>query len=87
VDGTLIEAWASTKSFRPKDTDGGDDSGAGPDGAGGGGNAMHDFHGEKLSNQTHAASTDPDARLYGKGRGKRRVAHGFDIAIAAYNLV
>lgn len=66
MDGTLIEAWASTKSFRPKDTD----SGGGPDDGGGGRNAPHDFHGEKRSNQTHASSTDPDARLYRKGRGK-----------------
>jgi transposase len=57
VDGTLIEAWASHKSFRRKD--GGDDSG-------GGGN----FHGEKRTNQTHASSTDPDARLYRKSKGK-----------------
>lgn len=68
VDGTLIEAWASTKSFRPKDADSGGDSG--PDGSGSGRNAMRDFHGEKWSNQTHASSTDPDARLYRKGRGK-----------------
>lgn len=66
MDGTLIEAWASTKSCRPKDTD----SGGGPDDGGGGRNAPHDFHGEKRSNQTHASSTDPDARLYRKGRGK-----------------
>lgn len=70
VDGTLIEAWASTKSFRPKDADGGGDSGAGPDGAGGGRNALRNFHGETWSNKTHTSSTDPDARLYRKGRGK-----------------
>jgi transposase len=70
VDGTLIEAWASTKSFRPKDQEGGSDNGGGPDGAGGGRNAPRDFHGEKWSNKTHASSTDPDARLYRKGRGK-----------------
>jgi transposase len=57
VDGTLIEAWASHKSFRHKD--GGDDSGPGGD-----------FHGEKRTNQTHASSTDPDARLYRKSKGK-----------------
>jgi transposase len=60
VDGTLIEAWASHKSFRRKD--GGGDSG--DSGAGG------DFHGEKRTNQTHASSTDPDARLYRKSKGK-----------------
>jgi transposase len=57
VDGTLIEAWASHKSFRRKDGD--DDSGAGGD-----------FHGEKRTNQTHESSTDPDARLYRKSKGK-----------------
>ena len=66
VDGTLIEAWASTKSFKPKD--GGDDQ---PPASGGGGrNTERDFHGEKRSNATHASTTDPDARLYRKGRGK-----------------
>ena len=61
VDGTLIEAWASIKSFRP--TDG---SGEPP---APGRNAEHDFHGEKRSNRTHASSTDPDARLYKKSPG------------------
>jgi IS5 family transposase len=63
VDGTLIEAWASMKSFKPKA-----DGGAPP--AGGGRNAERDFHGEKRSNATHASTTDPEARLYRKGRGK-----------------
>lgn len=65
VDGTLIEAWASMKSFVPKD-------GGGPPPAGGAGarNAERDFHGEKRSNDTHASTTDPDARLFRKGRGK-----------------
>jgi transposase len=63
VDGTLIEAWASMKSFRPKDG-----SGAPP--AGHGRNAERDFHGEKRSNETHASTTDPDARLFRKGAGK-----------------
>lgn len=58
VDGTLIEAWASHKSFRRKDG-GSDDSGSGGD-----------FHGEKRTNQTHASTTDPDARLYKKSKGK-----------------
>ncbi len=62
VDGTLIEAWASTKSFRPKGG-GGDD---GPPGR----NAERDFHGEKRSNRTHESTTDPDARLYRKGNGR-----------------
>jgi len=63
VDGTLIEAWASMKSFKPKKP---------PDGggtAGGGRNAPADFKGEKRSNETHRSTTDPDARLYRKGPG------------------
>jgi hypothetical protein len=68
VDGTLIEAWASMKSFVPKD--GGDPpSGKGSDG-GGGRNAERDFHGEKRKNDTHSSTTDPDARLFRKGAGK-----------------
>jgi transposase len=55
VDGTLIEAWASQKSFQKKDDD------PGTPGA---------FHGENRSNRTHASKTDPDARLYRKGRGQ-----------------
>src|SRR5579862_5807865 len=62
VDGTLLEAWASMKSFRPKDG-----SGSPPDA---GRNGEQDFHGQKRSNETHASTTDPDARLYRKGRGK-----------------
>jgi len=63
VDGTLIEAWASMKSFRPKEPPIGGDSG------GGGRNAPADFRGEKRSNETHRSTTDPDARLYRKGPG------------------
>lgn len=64
VDGTLIEAWASIKSFKPKDpTDG-------PPSAGGGKNDSVDFKGKKLSNETHGSDTDPDARLYRKGKTK-----------------
>jgi transposase len=71
VDGTLIEAWASMKSFRPKDEAGGDEPGAG-----GGRNVERDFHGEKRTNATHASTTDPDARLYRKGPGKEaRLCH------------
>src|SRR5271154_6730581 len=61
VDGTLIEAWASQKSFRPKDGSG---KPAGP-----GGDV--DFKGEKRKNQTHESSTDPDARLYTKSSGSQ----------------
>ena len=57
VDGTLIEAWASIKSFRRKD--GGDN-----DATGSGRNAERNFHKEKRSNETHRSTTDPEARLY-----------------------
>jgi transposase len=63
VDGTLIEAWASMKSFKPKDGGDGDIS------TGGGRNAPADFKGQKRSNETHRSTTDPDARLYRKGPG------------------
>jgi transposase len=56
VDGTLIQAWASQKSFRSKD---GSDDGDGTD-----------FHGQKRSNKTHESTTDADARLYKKSYGK-----------------
>jgi transposase len=59
VDGTLIEAWASQKSFRPKDGSG---KPAGPGGE-------VDFKGEKRRNETHESTTDPDARLWTKSRG------------------
>jgi len=69
VDGTLLEAWASLKSFVPKDTT--QDDGAPPPPAGGSGKDVAvDFHGEKRSNATHASTTDPDARLAKKGPGK-----------------
>jgi transposase len=68
VDGTLIEAWASMKSFKPKGP-GGDDGGGGDDRRDGGRNAAADFKGEKRSNATHASTTDPDAMLYRKGPG------------------
>jgi len=61
VDGTLIEAWASLKSFRRKDA---------PPPSGGSRNPEVDFHGERRLNQTHAATTDPEARLFRKGKGK-----------------
>lgn len=56
VDGTLIEAWASQKSFQKKD---GGDPGEG-----------NNFHGQKRTNDTHASKTDPDAKLYRKGHGQ-----------------
>jgi transposase len=61
VDGTLLEAWASQKSFRPRDQD---------RPAGGGGNPTVDSHGQRRCNATHQSTTDPDARLYTKGRGR-----------------
>jgi transposase len=71
VDGTLIEAWASMKSFKPKTDDGGNDP---PTDGGGAGqkdrNADVDFKGEKRSNETHRSTTDPEAMLYRKGPGQ-----------------
>ena len=59
VDGTLIEAWASLKSFRRKDDDDEGDN-----------NGWGDFRGERRSNETHESKTDPDARLMRKGNGQ-----------------
>jgi hypothetical protein len=64
VDGTLIEALASMKSFKPKA--GADE----PQPVGGGRNRETDFHGETRSNDTYASTTHPEARLYRKGPGK-----------------
>lgn len=73
VDGTLVEAWASMKSFKARD--GSDDPPAA-----GGRNGEANFHGEKRSNETHISTTDPDARLYRKGPGKEAklcfIGHG-----------
>jgi len=63
VDGTLLDAWASLKSFQPKDKQ----DGPPPDDPG---NPTVDFHGQKRSNETHESKTDPDALLARKGRGK-----------------
>lgn len=57
VDGTLIEAWASQKSFRPRDGSGDDDGGA-------------NFHGQKRKNDTHVSTSDPNSRLYRKAAGR-----------------
>jgi Transposase domain (DUF772) len=72
VDGTLIEAWASMKSFRPKSLSSGEDpsNGSGEPPAGDGRNREADLHGQKRSNETHASTTDPEARLYRKVPGK-----------------
>ena len=64
VDGTLIEAWASMKSVKPRNENRG-----GEPPASGGRNEEVNFRGEKRSNQTHASTTDPDALLYRKGPG------------------
>ena len=56
IDGTLIEAWASHKSFKPKDADKDDDGSS--------------FHGQKRKNDTHASTSDPDAKLYRKAVGR-----------------
>jgi transposase len=72
VDGTLIESYASLKSFRPKDErpSEGDSNSFKPR------NAEVDFHGQSRSNQTHESRTDPEARLYRKGLGKEaKLAH------------
>jgi transposase len=63
VDGTLLESWASLKSFRPKDGDDGTP-------ATGEKNPNVDYHGEQRTNDTHQSTTDPEARLARKGRGK-----------------
>jgi transposase len=69
VDGTLIEAWASLKSFRPKnEKTGKDDDGKGPPNDPG--DRWVDFHGEKRCNETHESKTDPEAKLMRKGPGK-----------------
>lgn len=61
VDGTLIEAWASLKSFQPKD---------GPPSNGSGSDGMVDFRGQRRTNDTHRSTTDQEAKLRRKGKGK-----------------
>ncbi len=65
VDGTLIDAWASLKSFRPKGEDRPEDQDPGDPG-----NRWVDFHGEKRSNDTHESKSDPESLLARKGPGK-----------------
>ena len=72
ADGRLIQAWASMKSFRPKDGLG--------DPPGPGRNGERDFHGEKRSNATHGSTTDPEARLYRPRRSSDRRPFGPRIA-------
>ena len=80
VDGTLIEAWASQKSFVRKDEKRKDDDDPG--------NPTVNFRGEKRSNQTHASTTDPDARLAGmKGQGARLAYQGYVVTENRNGLV
>ncbi len=88
ADGTLIEAWASMKSIKPKDGSGE------PPAEGCGRNAEANFHRHRRSKETHASTSDPDARLYRKGKGKEAklcfIGHGLmenrSGLLAAYNL-
>jgi transposase len=79
VDGTLLEAWASLKSFQPKDKQ----DGPPPDDTG---NPTVDFHGQKRSNDTHESKTDPDAFLARKSKGKEaRLSYNGDLLIENRN--
>jgi transposase len=64
VDGTLLQAWASFKSVRPRD------DADGPSSTGGGRNREVSFHGQRRTNETHLSTTDPEARLARKGNGQ-----------------
>jgi transposase len=80
VDGTLVQAWASMKSFRSRDEEPGEDE-EGPKS-----NRWVDFHGEKRSNETHESKTDPEARLYRKGFGQEsKLAHGMHVLMENRN--
>jgi transposase len=68
VDGTLLQAWASQKSFRPKD-------GPPEGGTGGPRNAAPDFKGQKRKNDTHASTSDPDSRLFCKGNSGAQLSY------------
>jgi transposase len=82
VDGTFIEAWASQKSFKRKDDQ------DPPTPSAGGKNEKADFQGEKRSNDTHASTTDPDARLMKKGGdGAKLVHHGHLLTENRHGLV
>lgn len=59
VDGSLLQAWGSVKNFRPKDEHGGNDN-----------NGWGDFKGQQRKNDTHESKTNPDAKLWRKGKGK-----------------
>ena len=66
MDGTLLEAWASLKSLRPRDDDPPPSAALGD--GGGGRNRGVDFRGERRRNETHRSTTDPEARLARKGK-------------------
>lgn len=81
VDGTLIEAWGSMKSVRPKDEDDNDDPSND-----GGSNRWVNWRGEKRSNATHASRTDPDARLARKADGQgARLSHSLHVLMENRN--
>lgn len=80
VDGTLLEAWASQKSFKPKDGSEGDDPNNG-----GGRNEEVDFHGKKRSNTTHASVTDPESRLTRKRGTASRLCYAGHLIIENRN--
>ena len=67
VDGTLLQAWASQKSFRPKDEPPADDEGPR--------NAPPNFKGQTRRNDTHASTSDPDSRLYRKGKTAAQLSY------------
>lgn len=70
VDGTLVEAWASLKSFQRKDDSDNKNNNKDDNSGDGGRNASVDFHGEKRSNETHESTTDSEAKLYTKSKGQ-----------------
>jgi len=74
VDGTLIEAWASMKSFQEKENHGSDDGNSG-----GSSNTEVDFHGEKRSNDTHESQADKDAKLYKNREDQKRNSLTWDM--------
>lgn len=82
VDGTLIESYASAKSFQPKNSDNDDSNDGSQEAKKNDANSFKpsnvdvDFHGQKRTNETHASPTDPEAKLYRKGQGKEaKLAH------------
>jgi transposase len=95
VDGTIIESYASTKSFRPKAESSSDDGDSTLPPNAGDGNSFKprnpdvDFHGQKRTNDTHMSTTDPEAKLFRKGNGKpAHLAHlGHALTENRYGLI